>query len=134
MSSLPKTAVAPAVPPAGRAWARALARRGAWWWVPLVLSVLFTLSVATWLQHSDATDIEERQRQLISDSLSLESQISDRVAAEQRQLDALARDFDTSLTPEMLARRPGVVDGLARMWLSVAWIDADTRLRVLVPE
>ena len=102
--------------------------------MPLLLSVLFTVSVATWLQHSDAADLDERQRQLISDSLSLESQISDRVAAEQLKVDALARDFDPALGPEALARQAAVVDGLRRMWQSVAWIDVDTRLRTLVPE
>src|ERR1700759_363650 len=45
-------------PPAGRAWARALARHGSWWWVPLVISVLFTSSVAIWLEHSDESDLE----------------------------------------------------------------------------
>ena len=123
----------PAVP-VSRAWARTLARRGAWWWVPLVLSVLFTVSVATWLQHSDHEDLDSRQRQLITDSLSLESQISDRVAEEQLQLDALARGFDPTLAPAALARQEEVVDGLARLWQSVSWIDADTRLRALVPE
>ena len=74
----------PPVAPPSRAWARRLARRGAWWWVPLVLSVLFTVSVAVWLHYSDAADLEARQRQLISDSLSLESQIADRVYAIER--------------------------------------------------
>jgi two-component system sensor histidine kinase DctS len=124
----------PPVAPPSRAWARRLARRGAWWWVPLVLSVLFTLSVAVWLQHSDSADLEARQHQLISDSLSLESQIGDRVAEEQLQLDALARGFDPNLPPESLAQQEGVVDGLARLWQSVAWVDADTRLRAVVPE
>ncbi len=120
--------------PVSRAWARALARRGAWWWVPLVLSVLFTVSVAVWLQHSDSADVETRQRQLISDSLSLESQIGDRVAEEQLQLDSLAHGFDPTQPPEALAQQEAVVDGLARLWQSIAWIDGDTRLRVLVPE
>src|SRR3954463_2420376 len=123
-------APSPVVPPS-RAWARRLARRGAWWWVPLVLSVLFTVSVAVWLQHSDSADLEARQRQLISDSLSLESQIGDRVAEEQLQLDAFARSFDPGLPPESLAQQEAVVDGLARLWQSIAWVDADTRLRAV---
>ena len=124
----------PPVAPPARAWARRLARRGAWWWVPLVLSVLFTVSVAGWLQHSDRIDIEARQRQLISDSLSLESQIGDRVAEEQLQLDALARGLDPNLPAAALAQQEAVVDGLARLWQSVSWVDADTRLRVVVPD
>jgi two-component system sensor histidine kinase DctS len=99
-----------------------------------VLSVLFTVSVAVWLQHSDSADLEARQRQLISDSLSLESQIGDRVAEEQLQLDAFARSFDPGLPPESLAQQEAVVDGLARLWQSIAWVDADTRLRAVVPE
>lgn len=122
------------VPPPGRRWARALARRGAWWWVPLVLSVLFTVSVATWLEVSDRADLESRQRQLITDSLSLESQITERVGEEQMQLNELARGFDVSQRPDGLARQEAVVDGLARLWQSVSWVDADTRLVAVVPE
>src|SRR3982750_2216644 len=101
-------------PPPSRRWARALARRGAWWWVPLVLSVLFTVSVATWLQLSDRADLESRQRQLITDSLSLESQITERVGEEQVQLNELAHGFDITQPPDALARQEIVADGLAR--------------------
>src|SRR6184192_2975709 len=121
-------------PPPSRRWARALARRGAWWWVPLVLSVLFTVSVASWLELSDRADLESRQRQLITDSLSLESQITERVGEEQAQLNELARSFDTTQPPEALGRQEAVVDGLARLWQSVSWVDADTRLVAVVPE
>ena len=134
ISELPSPPATPAPAPPERTWARRLARRGAWWWVPLVLSVLFTLSVAVWLHWSDAADLEARQRQLISDSLSLESQIGDRVAEEQLQLDALGRGFDPTWPPEALAAQEAVNDGLARLWQSVAWVDADTRLRVVVPD
>ncbi len=120
--------------PAGRTWARTLARRGAWWWVPLVLSVLFTLSVAIWLELSDRADMESRQRQLITDSLSLESQITERVGEEQVQLNELARSFDVNQPPDELGRQEAVTDGLARVWQSISWVDADTRLRVVVPE
>ena len=117
-----------------RRWARALAGRGSWWWVPLVLSVLFTVSVATWLQLSDRADLESRQRQLITDSLSLEAQITERVDEEQVQLNELARSFDVSQSPDALAKQEAVVDGLARVWQSVSWVDADTRLVVAVPD
>jgi len=120
--------------PVGRAWARTLARRGAWWWVPLVLSVLFTVSVAIWLELSDRADLESRQRQLITDSLSLESQITERVDEEQVQLNELARSFDVAQSPAALARQEAVVDGLARLWQSISWVDADTRLVVAVPD
>jgi len=119
--------------PAG-AWARTLARRGAWWWVPLVLSVLFTVSVAVWLELSDRADLESRQRQLITDSLSLERQITERVGEEQAQLNEFAHGFDVSMAPEALAHQEPVVDGLARLWQSVSWVDADTRLVAVVPE
>ena len=132
--ALPSPPGASSPAPVSRAWARALARRGAWWWVPLVLSVLFTVSVAIWLELSDRADLESRQRQLITDSLSLESQISDRVGEEQVQLVALARTLDVTQPPDALARDETVVDGLARLWQSVSWVDADTRLRVVVPE
>ena len=121
-------------PPPSRRWARALARRGAWWWVPLVLSVLFTVSVATWLELSDRADLESRQRQLITDSLSLESRITERVGEEQVQLNELAHSLDVSQPAESLAHSEAVVDGLARLWQSVSWVDADTRLVADVPE
>jgi two-component system sensor histidine kinase DctS len=121
-------------PPPSRRWARALARRGAWWWVPLVLSVLFTVSVATWLELSDRADLESRQRQLITDSLSLESQITERVGEEQVQLNELAHSFDVAQPADGLAHSEAVVDGLARLWQSVSWVDADTRLVAVVPE
>src|SRR6202012_4622712 len=119
--------------PVSRRWARALAGRGSWWWVPLVLSVLFTVSVATWLQLSDRADLESRQRQLITDSLSLEAQITERVNEEQVQLNELAHSFDVSQSPDALARQEAVVDGLSRLWQSVSWVDADTRLVAVVP-
>jgi len=134
LPALPQPPGAMPAAPASRAWARTLARRGAWWWVPLVLSVLFTVSVAVWLELSDRADMESRQRQLITDSLSLESQITDRVSEEQVQLDELARSLDVMQPPESLGRQEAVVDGLARLWQSIAWVDADTRLRVVVPE
>jgi two-component system, LuxR family, sensor histidine kinase DctS len=125
--------LSPAAPATGR-WARALAGRGSWWWAPLVLSVLFTVSVAVWLELSDRADFESRQRQLITDSLSLESQITERVGEEQVQLNELARSFDVSQPPGSLATQEAVVDGLARLWQSVSWVDADTRLVVVVPD
>ena len=134
LPALPQPPSVTPTAPVSRAWARALARRGAYWWVPLVLSVLFTVSVATWLELSDRADLESRQRQLITDSLSLESQITDRVAEEQVQLNELARGFDVSQAPEALARQEAVVDGLSRLWQSISWVDADTRLRVVVPD
>nr|MDP9125907.1 hypothetical protein [Pseudomonadota bacterium] len=105
LSALPQPPSMTPNAPVSRAWARALARRGAWWWVPLVLSVLFTVSVAIWLELSDRADLKSRQRQLITDSLSLESQITDRVAEEQVQLNELARIFDVSQAAEALARQ-----------------------------
>jgi two-component system sensor histidine kinase DctS len=125
--------LSPAAPATGR-WARALAGRGSWWWAPLVLSVLFTVSVAVWLELSDRADFESRQRQLITDSLSLESQITERVGEEQVQLNELARSFDVSQPPASLATQEAVVDGLARLWQSVGWVDADTRLVAVVPD
>ena len=134
LPALPQPPSVTPTAPVSRAWARRLARRGAWWWVPLVLSVLFTVSVATWLELSDRADLESRQRQLITDSLSLESQITERVAEEQVQLNELAHSFDITQPPDALARQEAVADGLARLWQSIAWVDADTRLRVVVPE
>jgi two-component system sensor histidine kinase DctS len=134
LPALPQPPSVSPIAPVSRAWARTLARRAAWWWVPLLLSVLFTVSVAIWLELSDRADLESRQRQLITDSLSLESQISDRVTEEQVQLNEFARSFDVSQAPEALARQEAVVDGLSRLWQSISWVDGDTRLRVAVPD
>ncbi len=132
--TLPSPPTRPPGAPVSRRWARALAGRGSWWWVPLVLSVLFTVSVAVWLELSDRADLESRQRQLITDSLSLESQITERVGEEQVQLNELAHSFDVALPASALATQEAVVDGRARLWQSVSWVDADTRLVVAVPD
>ena len=55
-------------------------RRRAWWALPLVLSLLFVLGVAAVLQWSDARDLDDQQRTLIADALSMESQLSARMA------------------------------------------------------
>ena len=133
-SVLPSPPSMTSAPPASRRWARALAGRGSWWWAPLLLSVLFTVSVATWLELSDRADFESRQRQLITDSLSLEAQITERVDEEQVRLNELARNFDITQGPGSLAHQEAIVDGLARLWQSVSWVDADTRLVVAVPD
>ncbi|HEY8972760.1 MAG TPA: PAS domain S-box protein, partial [Burkholderiaceae bacterium] len=86
------------------------------------------------LELSDRADLESRQRQLITDSLSLESQITERVGEEQVQLNELARSFDVAQPPDALGRQEAVADGLARLWQSVSWIDVDTRLVTVVPE
>src|SRR6201985_1075846 len=107
--------------PVRRRWARARAGRGSWWWVPLVLSVLFTVSVAIWLELSDRADLESRQRQLITDSLSLEAQITERVGEEQVQLNELAHSFDVSQSPDALAKQEAGADRLSRLGLSHRW-------------
>ncbi len=112
--------------------------RRAWWAVPFALSLLFVIGVAAVLQWSDLRDVDDQQRTLIADALSLESQLSARIAAEQASLVPLATRL-SHLPPgrvsgALLAGQPEVIDGLRRTWISVTWLDGDNRPIAQLPE
>lgn len=120
----------PLPPPA----APALPPRRAWWALPFVLSLVFVVAVAAVLQWSDREEIDEARRVLISDALSLESQLSARIEAEREQLTTLANKVQPGWTAARFAASPQVIDGLRRSWVSVTWIGADARLVAHLPE
>src|SRR5205809_7893445 len=97
-------------------------RRRAWWALPFVLSLLFVLGVAAVLQWSDLRDLDDQQRTLIADALSLEAQLSTRIAAEQAALQALGERLaggSGTSSSARLAQQPEVIDGLRRAWISL---------------
>ena len=108
--------------------------RRAWWAIPFVLSLLFVVTVAAWLQASDRSDLEEQQHTLIRDALTLERVISVRIDTERQQLEALARNLDPAGDGSQLARRRGAVEGLRRLWISLTWLDAGNRIVAHLPE
>ena len=106
--------------------------RGMWAW-PFVLALTFATAVGAWLQWSDEQEREEDRRTLIADVLTLESRISDWLAAEDAVLATLARTLPAIVDEASLLREPAVVEGLRRMWISVTVIDRDNRLLAHVP-
>lgn len=104
-----------------------------WAW-PLVLSLLFVMGVARWL-HAEQEDAQEALRQsLITDALSLESQLNARLEAEANSLRALADALaGQAMSAEGFQQHPLVLDGLRRFWISVSWVDAQGRLRAHAP-
>ena len=103
-----------------------------WAW-PFVLALTFATAVGAWLQWSDEQEREEDRRTLIADVLTLESRISDWLAAEDAVLATLARTLPAIVDEASLLREPAVVEGLRRMWISVTVIDRDNRLLAHVP-
>jgi two-component system sensor histidine kinase DctS len=110
-------------------------RRRAWWALPLVLSLLFVLGVAAVLQWSDSRDLDDQQRTLIADALSMESQLSARIGAEQAALQALATRLGRApAAAARLAQQPEGIEGLRRAWISLTWLDNDQRPIAQLPE
>lgn len=98
--------------------------------VPLALSVAFTVWVVLWAQQNDRAERETAQRTLIADTLSLEAQFTARLEAETARLRTIALRLPTP-SPRanaQLAALPEVAAALDRRWLSVIWLDADSRI------
>ncbi|MEY8688885.1 MAG: hypothetical protein AB9M53_03270, partial [Leptothrix sp. (in: b-proteobacteria)] len=110
------------------------AKAPAWWALPLLLSLVFVISVGAWLDWSDRVEREELLRVQISDALSLESQISNRIEAERNQLLVLASRVRPHWSAARFAAQPAVNEGLRRFWVSITWIDTNNRLVVHLPE
>jgi two-component system sensor histidine kinase DctS len=107
--------------------------RGVWAW-PFLLALTFAAAVAGWLQWSDEQEREEERRTLITDVLSLESRITDWLAAEETALAGLAKALPDTVNDATLQREFAVAEGLRRVWVSVTVIDADNRLLAHVPQ
>ena len=108
-------------------------RRGLWA-LPLVISLVFVAAALAWLRSSEQADLEQQRQELISDALSLETQISGRIERESLQLAELARHLPSGLTPASFAALPDVQRGLQRFWISITWLDAANRIAAHLPE
>ncbi|MDI4634953.1 PAS domain S-box protein [Pelomonas sp. V22] len=113
-------------------------RRGGWrpllWTLPLLLSLVFVAGVIAWVWANELAERELERQTLITDALSTEAQLRNRIAEEA----ALLRRLATGLAgqhagAEALAARPEVNVGLRRLWLSVTWLDGLNRQIAQLP-
>jgi len=105
-----------------------------WAW-PLVLSLLLVGGVMVWLRAKASADAEAQRAEMISDALSLEAQITNRLDGETAKLRALADVIQShALDQDAFARHPLVLDGLRRFWVSVTWLGDDGRIMAHVPD
>ncbi|MCF8206593.1 MAG: PAS domain S-box protein [Methylotenera sp.] len=99
------------------------------WLAPLGLSLVFVLGVLGWVRANEAEEQEQQRQTLISDALSTEAQLRDRIAEEQGHLRVLAQALATEVPGEAaLAAHPETVNGLRRLWQSVTWLDGRFRV------
>jgi two-component system sensor histidine kinase DctS len=113
---------------------RAPRRRGLWL-LPLALAGLLVAGVLLWLRQAEQKDREEQRQELISDSLTLQSQIEGRIEAERQRLKDLAHRVAVGhLSPAALGAQPEVLRGLQRAWISVTWLDAHYQPLAQLPE
>lgn len=104
------------------------------WLAPLGLSLVFVLGVLAWVRANEAGEQEQQRQTLISDALSAEAQLRDRIDEEQAHLRQLAMGLAGQTPSEaVLAAHPEVNAGLRRLWLSVTWLDARNRVLAEVP-
>ena len=105
-----------------------------WAW-PLVLSLLFVGGVMFWLRSVEISEREAQRAAMITDALSLESQLSNRIEAEGARLKSLADIIGAGrVDGHSFAENALVLDGLRRFWVSVTWIDASGRIVAQVPD
>ena len=131
---LPGAAVTPPPRPALALPPRPALRRGLWA-LPLLLSLAFVGAVLTWLRSNERADVELQRLELISDSLSLEAQVSARVDREAQLLRELATRLGANpILASAFAAEPEVQQGLRRFWVSVTWLDASNRIIAHLPE
>ena len=125
---MPPPRPALAVPP------RPALRRGLWA-LPLLISLAFVAAVLTWLRSTEQAELDEQRTELISDALSLQSQVSARIEREAVLLDEFAAVLARrNPAPETLAALPEVQQGLRRFWVGLTWLDAANRIVAHVPE
>lgn len=99
------------------------------WLAPLALSLVFVLGVLAWVRANEAEEQEQQRQTLISDALSTEAQLRDRIADEQGHLRQLAQGLVGQAPSEaVLDGQAEVNAGLRRLWQSVTWLDARNRV------
>ncbi|WP_457356546.1 sensor histidine kinase [Roseateles sp. P5_D6] len=95
------------------------------WLAPLGLSLVFVGGVLTWVRANEAEEQELQRQTLISDALSTEAQLRDRIDEEQTHLRQLAAGLAGQVpSTAALAAHPEVNAGLRRLWLAVTWLDS----------
>lgn len=105
------------------------------WLAPLGLSLVFVLGVLAWVRANEADEQEQQRQTMISDALSTEAQLRDRIDDEQAHLRQLAAALaGQKPSTAALAAHPEVNAGLRRLWQSVTWLDARNRVLAEVPE
>jgi two-component system, LuxR family, sensor histidine kinase DctS len=108
-------------------------RRGLWA-LPLLLSLAFVAAVLTWLRGTEQAEREEQRTELLSDALSLQTQVSGRIERETALLKALADGLNQRpIAAEAFAAAPEVQQGLRRFWVGLTWLDASNRIVAHVP-
>jgi two-component system sensor histidine kinase DctS len=104
------------------------------WLAPLGLSLVFVLGVLAWVRANELEEQEQQRQTLISDALSTEAQLRDRIDEELAHVRLLATGLASKSPSEAeLAAHPEVNAGLRRLWLSVTWLDARNRVLAEVP-
>ncbi|MFN3861778.1 MAG: sensor histidine kinase [Roseateles sp.] len=99
------------------------------WLAPLGLSLVFVLGVLAWVRANEAEEQEQQRQTLISDALSTEAQLRNRIAEEQGHLRVLAEALAGAVPGEAtLAAHPETANGLRRLWQSVTWLDGRNRV------
>lgn len=95
------------------------------WLLPGALAVVFAAMMALWAEFNDAQSQKLYQETLVADAQSVEAQLTARLEMEKVRLNDAAgrlplgaREQSTSL-----ARMPGVVAGLDRLWNRLVWLD-----------
>ena len=130
----PSTVVTPPPRPALALPPRPALRRGLWA-LPLLLSLVFVAGVLAWLRSSERDEREQQRAELITDALSMQAQVSQRIEHEAALLAEFAAGLESrALTPETFAAAPEVQRGLHRFWISLTWLDASNRILVHLPE
>ena len=109
-------------------------RRGLWA-LPLLISLVFVAGVLAWLRATEQTEREEQRAELISDALSLQTQVGERIEHEQALLAEFAAGIaQRGVSAETFASAPEVQQGLHRFWVGLTWLDASHRIVAHVPE
>jgi two-component system sensor histidine kinase DctS len=137
MSAESTTAVTPPPRPALALPPRPALRRGLWA-LPLLLSLAFVIAVLTWLRSTEQAEREEQRTELITDALSLQAQVGQRIERESALLaDFAARLDHEAPSPEAVdafAAAPEVQQGLHRFWVELTWLDASNRILAHLPD
>ncbi len=109
-------------------------RSGFWLW-PLLASLAFVGGVLAWAYGAEQQENLLRRNTMIADALSAEAQLRAQLDLERSALEQLAHRLPMmERTSSALLSAPEVSQGLRRMWQSVTWLDAKSRIIAQAPE